>query len=62
MQGLPYDYESIMHYGNTAFSIDGVSKTMERKVDSQIPIINAYDKTRLSDLDVQAVRLRYNCL
>lgn len=62
VQGLPYDFQSIMHYGNTAFSIDGIKPSMERLVDPQVPLLEPYSKFTLSDLDIQAIRKRYNCV
>ncbi|KAH9503506.1 Blastula protease 10 [Bulinus truncatus] len=58
---VPYEYSSVMHYGITAFSIDGQKQT-----------ISAIDKTReeeigevhlkeLSYTDVEIVNLMYNC-
>ncbi len=58
-QNLPYDFESILHYGGQDFSIDGIKKVMVRKDKPDTPIVG--DKKVLSLLDIQAVRLRYNC-
>ena len=58
-QGLPYDFETIMHYGGQDFSIDGIKKYMVRKENPDVA--NVGDKKILSPLDVQALRIRYNC-
>ena len=56
--GLPYDLLSIMHYEWNAFSMNGK------------PTIEAYDgtelkptwqKTALTDIDIEAIRKYYNC-
>ena len=51
-----------MHYGSTAFSIDDVLPSMERLVNPQVPLLEPYAKFRLTDLDVQHLRKRYNCV
>ena len=60
VQGLAYDYDSIMHYGNYAFSIDNIKPTMERLINPQVPLVEA--KYILTSLDIQAIRKRYNCV
>ena len=62
VQGLAYDYDSIMHYGNTAFSSDNIKPSMERLINSQVPLLEPYAKYILTNLDIQAIRKRYNCV
>ncbi|CAF3759357.1 unnamed protein product, partial [Rotaria sordida] len=52
----PYDYRSLMHYGSTAFSIND-SPTIE-PIQSGVTI---GQRNNLSAIDIQAVRLFYNC-
>ncbi|CAF3732021.1 unnamed protein product [Rotaria sordida] len=52
----PYDYRSLMHYGSTAFAIND-SPTIE-PIQSGVTI---GQRNNLSAIDIQAVRLFYNC-
>ena len=52
----PYDYGSLMHYGSTAFSINN-SPTIEPIQ----PGVTIGQRSNLSSIDIQAVRLLYNC-
>lgn len=53
--GLPYDYDSVMHYSNRAFSQDG-SVTIRAKGNKTIG-----QRDGLSALDVAKLNLMYNC-
>ncbi|KFM81528.1 Zinc metalloproteinase nas-39, partial [Stegodyphus mimosarum] len=55
----PFDYNSIMLYGETAFSKDGVLKTIVAKDGRFLPA-NAYKK-EMSESDAQRIRLLYEC-
>lgn len=54
-----YDYDSIMHYGNTPFSKDIHRETITAVND--IRLLNPSQKSRLSELDVYAVNFLYSC-
>ncbi|GFS53408.1 astacin-like metalloprotease toxin 1 [Nephila pilipes] len=54
-----FDYNSIMLYGNTAFSKDGRSLTMVST--SGVPLYETYDKPGLSRSDVTRVKKMYSC-
>ncbi|KAG8189143.1 hypothetical protein JTE90_018437 [Oedothorax gibbosus] len=54
-----FDYNSIMLYGNTAFSKDGRSNTMVAKTGQRL--YETYDKPGLSNLDVIRVNKMYSC-
>ncbi|KAJ0050124.1 hypothetical protein NL108_012201 [Boleophthalmus pectinirostris] len=53
----PYDYSSIMHYGRTAFSING-QDTITPKRD---PNISIGQRQGLSFWDVQRINMLYSC-
>eukprot|EP00116_Pleurobrachia_bachei_P002843 sb/3463105/ len=55
--GVPYDYNSIMHYGKTFFSIDGRSTTL-MPLDEEVDI---GQRERLSDLDILQANRLYMC-
>ena len=54
-----FDTNSIMLYGNTAFSKDRVSKTMVAR--SGVPLKETYDKPGLSASDIIRVKKMYRC-
>ncbi|GFS53410.1 astacin-like metalloprotease toxin 1 [Nephila pilipes] len=54
-----FDYNSVMLYGNTAFSKDNKSTTMEAK--TGVRLYETYDKPGLSASDVKRVRKMYWC-
>ena len=56
--GLPYDYDSIMHYQSTAFSING-QPTILPTVDG-VPATG--NRQVLSSIDVAEIRKYYNCV
>uniref|UniRef100_A0AAY5EK24 Metalloendopeptidase n=2 Tax=Electrophorus electricus TaxID=8005 RepID=A0AAY5EK24_ELEEL len=53
----PYDYSSVMHYGNTAFSINGM--------DTITPIPDEWvaigQRVELSTIDVKRIKILYEC-
>uniref|UniRef100_A0AAR2L833 Metalloendopeptidase n=1 Tax=Pygocentrus nattereri TaxID=42514 RepID=A0AAR2L833_PYGNA len=53
----PYDYSSVMHYGKTAFSING-QDTITPIPDPSVPIGQRVD---LSAIDVKRINILYNC-
>ena len=54
--GLPYDFDSLMHYGQTSFALNG-TKTLVPKVDD----VTIGQRTRLSQIDIAEIRKYYNC-
>ncbi|GBM08728.1 hypothetical protein AVEN_88099-1 [Araneus ventricosus] len=58
---VKYDYTSIMHYGEYAFSKEpGKLKTMKAK-DGKTTIEDPYDKPGLTDNDIDLVKKLYKC-
>ncbi|XP_032894457.1 low choriolytic enzyme-like [Amblyraja radiata] len=56
--GMPYDYNSVMHYGRYAFSKDGQSSTIVPKPDPQTTIGQRFG---MSTLDINKVNKLYHC-
>ena len=54
--GLPYDYHSVMHYPNTAFSKNGLPTITTRD-----PHVWIGQRNTLSAIDIQEIRKYYNC-
>jgi len=55
-KNTPYDYGSVMHYPRDAFSLSG-SPTIE-PIESSVEI---GQRVWMSPIDIQEVRLVYNC-
>jgi hypothetical protein len=55
--GLPYDYNSVMHYSKTAFSINGLPTIITKDPNAWIGQRNG-----LSAIDIQEIRRYYNCI
>ena len=55
--GLPYDYESIMHFSRTAFAKNRNRPTIERKDNPSKPLGGRL----LSSLDVEKIKTLYKC-
>ena len=56
-QSLSYDILSIMHYGNYAFSRNGLPTIVAK---SDITLYESYAKSALSNLDVAEIIAAYN--
>ncbi|KAG7255097.1 hypothetical protein CRUP_018971 [Coryphaenoides rupestris] len=56
--GTPYDYQSVMHYGRTAFSSEYGKFSMTPIPDTSAPI---GQRVRLSPIDVERVNKLYQC-
>ena len=59
--GVGYDYESVMHYGSKAFSIDGQSVTISIKKRRKTDGIRLGQRYSLSEMDKKQARLLYGC-
>ena len=57
--GLPYDANSIMHYGSLAFSRDQRSPTIESLIPGVV-LRNSNEKTALTGVDVEGIRRLYD--
>lgn len=56
--GLKYDYDSIMHYDRTSFSIDEKLPTIE-PLQNGVQLIDKYNQNYLSQTDIQEIRIFY---
>uniref|UniRef100_A0A1L8DQ68 Metalloendopeptidase n=1 Tax=Nyssomyia neivai TaxID=330878 RepID=A0A1L8DQ68_9DIPT len=56
MYGLPYDYDSVMHYGPTAFSINGEDTIVARQEGAVFGQRNS-----MSLVDIRRLNRMYNC-
>ncbi|XP_035211634.1 astacin-like metalloprotease toxin 4 [Stegodyphus dumicola] len=54
-----FDYDSIMIYGNTAFSKDGKSPTMVARNGQKL--LYAWDKSGMNKSDIERVKMMYKC-
>jgi hypothetical protein len=52
-----YDYSSVMHYEKNAFSINSSLLTIE----PLLPHVKIGQRYKLSPIDIQQIRLFYNC-
>ena len=60
--GTPYDYYSIMHYTEYAFSVNGQKTIIPKQ--AGVNLIPSYDKTYdqiLTNYDIKAIRASYSC-
>jgi hypothetical protein len=57
--GLPYDYNSLMHYESTAFSKNGKATIVPIKDGVKLP--SAVFKT-ISPIDIEELRSYYDCI
>jgi hypothetical protein len=55
-QGTPYDYNSIMHYGETYFSSNG-----KRTIIPKISTATIGQRKNLSPIDIKEIQLFYKC-
>ncbi|MEQ2248378.1 hypothetical protein ILYODFUR_018524 [Ilyodon furcidens] len=53
---LPYDFESIMHYGESYFSVDGSPTIVTNQNGKAIG-----QRTHLSQLDIKKLKTLYHC-
>ncbi|GBN95400.1 hypothetical protein AVEN_218268-1 [Araneus ventricosus] len=55
----PFDYDSIMIYGNEAFSKDGKSHTLDAKNGQKL--LYPYNKSGMTESDIQRVKMLCPC-
>lgn len=53
----PYDYSSVMHYGNTAFSINGLPTITP----IPNPTVAIGQRVDMSNIDIQRINTLYKC-
>ena len=58
---VPYDYNSVMHYGPTAFTKDADLITMSPKK-TGASLLEVYNKYGLSQPDIYSVKKLYKCI
>ena len=58
VQGIPYDFDSLMHYGAYAFAINRNVPVIEPR-DSSISISRLGQRDKLSPYDIMQVNIRY---
>ncbi|WPB75312.1 M12 family metallopeptidase [Archangium violaceum] len=58
-QDIPYEYNSIMHYGAQAFTSNGRDTMVPKQRGAQI--VEPYDKPGLTALDVKKIHKLYQC-
>jgi hypothetical protein len=58
---VPFDYDSIMIYGNYAFSISDFEDKPTLIAKNNQPLLEAYEKKALTKYDVQNIRVLYEC-
>ena len=56
--GFPYDLNSIMHYDNFAFSLNGEPTIVAK---NGVTLLPSYKKFMLSQIDKAEIKKRYNC-
>lgn len=54
--GVPYDYASVMHYGATAFSKNGLPTIIPR-----VPFVEIGQRIGLSEGDIARINVMYKC-
>ena len=57
--GFPYDYNSVLHYTEHAFSVNGERTIVPKKAGVIIP--NHDGNSRLSSIDVAEIKALYKC-
>ncbi|XP_060070291.1 zinc metalloproteinase nas-14-like [Ylistrum balloti] len=61
-RNIPYDYYSIMHYGNKAFSRNGDFTVIPRPEENRRIFLNRIGRSnRMSSRDAQVINRMYNC-
>jgi hypothetical protein len=58
--GFPYDYYSILHYDNNAFSTNGQPTIVAKQ--AGVTLLHSSKKSTITDTDVGEIRKRYNCV